>query len=220
MSHLHNFPCSTFPLSIKGHVQDSHSFNIPFQAKWTTGHEREFWKISSLGHKWKSLVLDHFQKPSLGGRLNTKPGDHGTLNAHNFWFTLFYHVWGPAWIENHWNNIWLRDWSHMTSHYTWGPVTPRHASGGVLGRRPLDTFLLGSHNFTVTALGSWLKWPLRMLFFFFSFFWDKRPTCQRHNTRGSWPHGKFYVKWRGDSIVRHRTANSSLRYGYLSTIIC
>ena len=23
------------------------------------------------------------QKPSLGGRSNTKPGDHGTLDAHN-----------------------------------------------------------------------------------------------------------------------------------------
>jgi hypothetical protein len=31
-----------------------------------------------------------------------------------------YHVWGPAWIEIHWNSIWLRAWSHMTSHYTWG----------------------------------------------------------------------------------------------------
>ena len=27
--------------------------------------------------------LDYFQKPSLGGRLNTKRGDHDTLNAHN-----------------------------------------------------------------------------------------------------------------------------------------
>jgi hypothetical protein len=27
--------------------------------------------------------LDYFQKPHLGGKLNTKPGDHGTLNAHN-----------------------------------------------------------------------------------------------------------------------------------------
>ena len=27
--------------------------------------------------------LDYFQKPPLGGRPNTKPGDHGTPNAHN-----------------------------------------------------------------------------------------------------------------------------------------
>ena len=27
---------------------------------------------------------------------NTKPGDHGTLNAHNHWFILFYHARGPA----------------------------------------------------------------------------------------------------------------------------
>ena len=33
--------------------------------------------------------LDYFQKPPLGGRFNTKLGDHGTLNAHNRWFILF-----------------------------------------------------------------------------------------------------------------------------------
>jgi hypothetical protein len=27
-----------------------------------------------------------------------------------------------AWIEIHESNIWLRAWSHMTSHYTWGPM--------------------------------------------------------------------------------------------------
>ena len=26
--------------------------------------------------------LDYFQKPPLGGTPNTKPGDHGTLDAH------------------------------------------------------------------------------------------------------------------------------------------
>ena len=55
-----------------------------------------------------------------------------------------------AWIEFHQNSIWLRAWSHMTSHYTRGSVTILHGVGGVLGR-PLDTFLLGSHNFMVTA---------------------------------------------------------------------
>jgi hypothetical protein len=33
-----------------------------------------------------------------------------------------------------------------------------HDLGGVLGRH-LDTFLLGCHNFVVTALGSCVKWP-------------------------------------------------------------
>ena len=56
---------------------------------------------------------DYFQKPLLGGRPNTKPpGDHGTPNAHHRWLILFYHVWGPPWIEIHWNSIWLRAWSH------------------------------------------------------------------------------------------------------------
>ena len=83
--------------------------------------------------------LVYFQKPTLGGRPNTKPGDHGTLKAHNRWFILFYHVWGPAaWIDIHWNSIWLRARSHTTSHYTWESVTSLHDLGGVLGR-PLDT---------------------------------------------------------------------------------
>ena len=37
-------------------------------------------------------------------------------------------------------------------------MTTLHDVGGVLGR-PWDTFLLGSHNFMVTALGSWVKGP-------------------------------------------------------------
>ena len=40
----------------------------------------------------------------------------------------------------------------MTSHYTWGSVTRVHDFGGVLGR-PFGHFLLGSHNFMVTAIG-------------------------------------------------------------------
>ena len=42
---------------------------------------------------------DWFQKSPLGVSPNTKPGDHGTPNAHNRWFILFYHTWGPPWIE-------------------------------------------------------------------------------------------------------------------------
>ena len=63
--------------------------------------------------------LDYCQKPPLGGRPNTNPGDHGTPNAHNHWFILFYHVWGPAWIKIHWKNIWLRAQSHdFTLHFS------------------------------------------------------------------------------------------------------
>ena len=90
--------------------------------------------------------------------VGTKPGDRVTPNAHNHWFILFYHVWGPTWKKIHWNGIWLRAWTHTASHYTWGSGTTLHAFGGVLGR-PLDTFHLGSHNFMVTALGSCVKWP-------------------------------------------------------------
>ena len=74
-----------------------------------------------------------------GSRPNTKLGDHGTMNAHNHLSILFfYHVLGPKWRELQWNSIWLRTWSHMALHYTWGFVTTLHDFGGVLGR-PLNT---------------------------------------------------------------------------------
>ena len=84
-------------------------------------------------------LLDCFRRPPLWGRPNTKPGDQSTMNAHNRWFILFYHATKTTWIEIHWNSIWLRTRSHMTSHYTWGSTTTLHAFGGVLGR-PLGTF--------------------------------------------------------------------------------
>ena len=97
--------------------------------------------------------VDYFQWPLLGGRPNTKPlGDHGTLNAHNRWFILFYHGWGPAWIEIHWNSIWLRTRSHMTSHYTWRSVNKLHAlevSWGNLWTVPIELSQFHGH-------GSWL----------------------------------------------------------------
>jgi hypothetical protein len=80
-----------------------------------------------------SWSLGLFSKPLLGGRPNIKPWDHCTLNGHNRWFILFYHMRGPASLDIHWNSIWLR----ARSHYTWGSVTTLHDLGGVL---------LGSHN--------------------------------------------------------------------------
>ena len=86
--------------------------------------------------------LDYFQKAPLGGRPNTKPGDHVTPNAYNHWFILFYHMWGLTWIEIHWNGIWLRAWSHMTSHYRTleDPWLHSMIFGGDLGR-PFRAFL-------------------------------------------------------------------------------
>jgi hypothetical protein len=94
-----------------------------------------------MASKWTMFHdhLDYFQQPPLEVRPNTKPGDHGTPNAHGRWFILFYHAWGPACLEIHWNSIWLKARSHMASHYTWGSVTVLHDLGGVLGQ-PLDTF--------------------------------------------------------------------------------
>jgi hypothetical protein len=137
--------------------------------------------------------LDDFQKPPLGGRPDTKSGDHGTLNIHNCWFILFYHVWIPAWIEINWNNIWLRVRSHMASHYTWRSVTTVHDLKGVLGR-PLDTFLLGSHNFMVTALESCVKWPLMQLFV---------PSKQKSGWNCGWlvtTTTEFSLKWQESKL--------------------
>ena len=41
---------------------------------------------------------DYSQKPPLGGRINTKLGDHGTPNAHNRWFILFL-SWVRTWMN-------------------------------------------------------------------------------------------------------------------------
>ena len=70
-----------------------------------------------------SWSLGLFLKLTSWGRPNTKPGDHGTLKSHNHSFIIFYHVWGPCMNRIHWNSIWLRAWSHMTSYYTWGSMT-------------------------------------------------------------------------------------------------
>ena len=61
----------------------------------------------------------------------------------------------PTWIKTHWNSVWLRDRSHVTSHYTWGFVTTLHDFGGVLGQ-PLDTFFWA---LMVMALGLCVKRP-------------------------------------------------------------
>jgi hypothetical protein len=106
-----------------------------------TKYVKARWMWSLHGIEWITFHshLDYFQKPPLGGRPNTKLEDHGTLEAHNRCFILFYHVWGHAWIEIYGNSIWLMTWSHMTSHCTWGSVTTLHDFGGVLGQ-PLNNF--------------------------------------------------------------------------------
>ena len=116
-----------------------------------------------------------FKKPLLGGKPHTKPGDHGIPNTHDCWFILFYHVWGPAWIDIHWNIIQPRARSHMTSHYTWGSVTTLHDFWGILGR-PLD-ILFWAPTFTWSRLlaRAWsgprlpteLQWTYHYIFFFF-----------------------------------------------------
>ena len=112
-----------------------------------------------MGIKWITFHghWDSFQKPPLGGRPNTKIRDHGTPNAHNHWYNLFYHVWGLAWIRIHWNRIWLRAQSHFTLHLRICDHTTWFEGFEIAFRH----FLLGSHNFMVRALGTCVKWPLK-----------------------------------------------------------
>ena len=81
--------------------------------------------------------------------------DSYTPNAHSRWFTLIYHVWGPAWLKTHWNSIRLRAQSHTTSHYIWGSETPRLRY--VISKVSWDglwTLTIGLSQFH--AHGSWL----------------------------------------------------------------
>ena len=77
-----------------------------------------------------------------------------------------------AWIDIHWNNIHLvEDWSHMTSHYTWGPMTTLHDFGSALGGLLDTSFGLSQFH----GHGSWLVCEVAL----------RRP-CQASKTLNSW----------------------------------
>ena len=144
----------------------------------------------SIWH-WMDCVswsLGLFLKPPLGGRLNIKLGDHGTLNTHKCWLILFDHVWGPAWIEMNWNSIWLRVQSHMTSHYIWGFVTTLHAFGGLLGW-PWDTFFWAlriSWSWLLACVWSGmdnvLSCCLMLIYWHLTLFWVFTTTITKYKT--------------------------------------
>ena len=122
------------------------------------------WSLHGYPHGIKWIVvhvhLDYSQKPPLGGRFNAKRGDHDTPIAHHRWLFYFYHVCIPAWIETHRDSIWLRTRSHVTSEFTQEHVITLHDVGGCVGTA-FGHFLVGSHRFMVTALGScvWRSGP-------------------------------------------------------------
>jgi hypothetical protein len=70
-------------------IGGSSSLHTTFEGptKYVNARWMESLHGSLHGIKWIVFHghLDYFQKPSLGGRPNTKPGDHGTPNAHNRW---------------------------------------------------------------------------------------------------------------------------------------
>ena len=114
-----------------------------YEIEWTMFH----------GH------LDYFQKPHLfKGRPNAKLGDHGTLKAHNSWFSIFYHVWGPCMNRNSMKQHLIEGLgtydftlhSRARDHMTWF----WKCLGTAFGQ-----FLLGSRNSMVTDLVSCVTWP-------------------------------------------------------------
>ena len=104
-----------------------------------------------MDHVTWSLGLSYSQKPSLGGKPNTKPGDHGTPDP------LFYSI--ISWVRTHVNR------NSLKQHLVEGLVT----YGITLHSRVCDHTswfwrcigtafahsLMGSHNVMVTAFGSW-----------------------------------------------------------------
>ena len=105
-----------------------------------------FWLLGIL---LKKLPLD------VG--LTQIPGDHGTPNAHNYIY-IFNHVWGPTWMNIHWNSVgWVPNhiWLHTTLKDPWPCYMIAKVSGDGFWTLPL-----GSHDFMVMALGSSAKWPL------------------------------------------------------------
>ena len=99
-----------------------------------------------------------YKKPHLGGRCNTRPRDHGTPKYHSRCFILFHHARGPRMNRN------ALKW-HLNEHLvTYGAVTTRHGSRGVLGR-PLKIlfWVVSCYNFMVSALGSRLVCEVALL---------------------------------------------------------
>ena len=65
---------------------------------------------------------------------------------------LYFIMCDLTWLEIHWNIIWWREWSHMASHYTWGPMTTLHDFGNVSGCHVDISFGLSRFH----GHGSWL----------------------------------------------------------------
>jgi hypothetical protein len=68
-------------------------------ARWM---QKSTWSLEWHQMNHVSWPLGLFQKPPLGSRPNTRPGDHGTPNAHTCWFILFYHAW---WLRMNKNSL-------------------------------------------------------------------------------------------------------------------
>ena len=116
--------------------------------------------------------LEYFQKPSLGCRPNTKPGDYDTMNSHNHLFILFVMYEDPAWIEISIEIAFSQGSHHTWLHTTFEGMRPRYMVLEVSWGRCLDNSFKISQSH---GHGSWLvnvKWPLGAIL---------------HTSQGPWP---------------------------------
>jgi hypothetical protein len=165
--HTHDWEHVTITLQALSLVEKAEPIHVRFilrsRDQRSMGMQDECKSLRGFQHgiKWNIFhgLLDYIQKPPLGGRPNTNRETIALPMFTTVDLSYFILVWGPTWIEIHWNSIWLRPQSHMASHYTWGSMTTLHDFGSCL-RTAFGHFLLGSHNLMVTARGSCVKWPL------------------------------------------------------------
>ena len=162
-------------------------------------------------------LLDYFQKPPLGGRPNTKPRDHDTLNAHNRWFILFYHVWEPVWIESikttfGWGpgHIWLHTtlehpWPHyMTSEVCWDDVWTLPFGLSQTSQSRLLAHVWSGPKLVIDSLSPSIQWIEekvgggRFILFYHVRARMNRNSSKRHSTEGPghiWLHTTLEDPW-------------------------
>ena len=106
-----------------------------FMVAWTAAFENHLLE-EGLPQIWRPGTHNCW-KPPLGGRPTTNLETTALTIVNLIYFIMCEDL---AWVKIYWNSMWLRARWHMTSNYTWGPVTPLHIHdfGSVLGR-PLGT---------------------------------------------------------------------------------
>ena len=138
------------------------------------------------GIEWIMLHshLDYFQTNDLLDVRLTKNRETMALRTHitvdSFYSSMHE---DPAWVETHWNSICGWRSGHIWLHATLEDPWPHDMSLEVCWDDLSTDTLVGSHNFTVTARGSWLvahvwsydRWEPAVSYRWTGWVWEK--TC-------------------------------------------